>query len=176
MKLFRVLGAMTLVALALFLSPSTAQAAYNDGGGGGKSGGVTVSPPSGGGGGPVTITVTGGKGDTRGCITVRNSSGAVVDQECGALGRNGKARFNVCLPAGTYTVTATDQSGNNLGTSQFRSRGCAQGGPASTGATTGGSLPNTGSSTGTMIGLVAGGALLIGGAGFVVASRKRQTA
>ena len=167
MKLLRVLGATLLVALGLLIAPSTATAAPY----GGTSGGVTVSPPSGGGGGPVTVTVKGGRGDTRGCIVVRNSSGDVVDRECGALGRNGKVRFSVCVPAGTYTVRAYDQDGNFLGSSQFRSRGCGQGGPAASA----GSLPSTGSSNLTTIGLIAGGALLVGGAGFMIAGRKRQT-
>lgn len=168
MKLLRVLGAMTLLALALLVAPSTANAAY-----GGHSPGVTVTPPSGG-GGPQTITVRCGPGDTSATIHVTGNGQDFTRTE--ACGRNGKARFTVCLPAGTYHVVATDQDGNRLGSADFTSRGCprAQGGPhAAAGA--GGSLPNTGSNEAMTLGLIAGAVLLVGGAGFVVASRKRHT-
>ena len=163
MKLLRVLGTMTLLVLALFVAPSTATAAPY----GGSSGGVTVSPN---GNGTTTVTVTGGRGDTSATVTVTGPGG--THSQTKALGSDRKASFtfNTC-GNGVYHFTARDQDGNVLGRSSVRGSGtCTQGGPRSSS----GGLPSTGSSNTTTIGLIAGGALLVGGAGFVLASRKRQ--
>lgn len=147
------LGAVLIV--ALFAAPAAAQyPTFN------------VNPGSVRPGGQANFN---GKGCQPGETVTITIDGVVVATTTANSNGNFNGHFDVNLPAGDYTVTAT--CGDVVQTSPLLVRSAAVNAPGGTGSTT---LPRTGSNLDTM-GLV-GGALLAAGGGVMLATRKRRVA